>query len=257
MTSNWPPVDLHAHIDPAITARDLLQLRAVIFAATRTLDEAERALARQHTDVLAVWGVGTHPGLEGALKTFEPARFAALIAKSAYVSEVGLDGKAKSRIPIQREVLNSILAILQEYPRITSLHSYGATAEVLELLEKTPVRGVVLHWWLGDSRQTARALELGAYFSVNSSNLKHKEVLAGIPLDRLLTETDHPDGNRWAPQPRHPGNVSRVESILGELHGLAPHAFRNKCWSNLKQLTTEVECAALLPERVRSILAEA
>lgn len=257
MTSNWPPIDLHAHVDPAITPEDLLQLRAVIFAATRTMDEAEQALARQHTDLLTVWGVGTHPGMKATLDEYDPARFAALVSKSAYVAEVGLDGKAKSRLPLQTEVLNSILATLQQHPRIASMHSYGATAELLDLLERTPVRGAVLHWWLGDADQTARAVEFGAYFSVNASNLKHREVLAGIPVERLLTETDHPDGNRWAPKPRQPANVKNVESSLGELHGMSPESFRRQCWSNLKQLTADVECEDLLPERVQSILAEA
>lgn len=257
MTPNWPPVDLHAHVDPAVPASDLLQLRAVIFAATRTLDEAEQALARQHTDLLTVWGVGTHPGMKAALDTYDSARFATLVAKSAYVAEVGLDGKAKSRLPLQTEVLTSILTILQKHPRITSIHSYGATAEVLDLLERTPVRGAILHWWLGDADQTARALELGAYFSVNSSNLKHMEVLAAAPVERLLTETDHPDGNRWAPHPRQPGNASKVEGSLGALHGMSPGSFRRQCWSNLKQLMADVECEGLLPERVQTVLAEA
>ena len=197
MTANWPPVDLHAHVDPAITSGDLLRLRAVVFAATRTLDESEQALERQCADLLTIWGVGTHPGMKAALDSYDPDRFSALISRSAYVAEVGLDGKAMSRLPLQAEVLTSILETLQQRPRITSLHSYGATVELLDLLETTPVRGVVLHWWLGDSEQTARALELGAYFSINFANLKHREVIAAIPVERLLTETDHPDGNRW------------------------------------------------------------
>jgi TatD DNase family protein len=115
----------------------------------------------------------------------------------------------------------------------------------------------VLHWWLGDADQTARALELGAYFSINFANLKHREVIAAIPVERLLAETDHPDGNRWGSQPRQPGNVSKVERSLGELHGMSPDSFRRQCWSNIKRLTAEAECEGLLPERVQSVLAEA
>lgn len=257
MNANWPPLDLHAHVDPDISTSDLLQLRAVVFAATRTLDEAEKALARQHSDLLAVWGVGTHPAMKTALDGFDSSRFATLVERSSYVAEVGLDGQAKARLPLQIEVLTEVLSTLQQLPRITSLHSYGATSQLLDLLELTPIRGAVLHWWLGDAAETRRAVELGAYFSVNPSNLKHKDVMSAIPLNRLLSETDHPDGNRWAPQPRLPGNVTRVEKSLGELHGMSAEAFRRKSWTNLKQLAEEADCADLLPHRVQAILAEA
>lgn len=257
MSVTWPPVDLHAHVDPGVSADDLLNLRAVIFAATRTLGEAEQALERQRSDLLAIWGVGTHPAMRDALDAYDERRFAELVERTAYVSEIGLDGQAKSRLPLQREVLASILSTLQQLPRITSLHSYGATGELLDLLERFPIQGPVLHWWLGDTEQTRRAADLGAYFSVNSANLKHREVLKSIPITRLLTETDHPDGNRWGPQPRQPGNVSQVESFLAEVHQMSPQSFRRQCWSNLKHLTSSVGCAGLLPERVQSILAHA
>ena len=56
----------------------------------------------------------------------------------------------KSRLDLQSDILSSILNELQSTPRITSLHSYAATDELLELLEATPIKGAVLHWWLGD-----------------------------------------------------------------------------------------------------------
>lgn len=257
MTANWPPLDVHAHVDPAIRPHDLLALRAVIFAATRTLDESATALDRQSEDLLAVWGVGVHPGLRTALKTYDPDRFTDLIARTAYVGEIGLDGRAKSRLPGQTEVLSSLFTILQQRPRITSLHSYNATGELIEILEQTPIQGAVLHWWLGDRVLTERAVDLGAHFSVNASNLKNIDALDVIPLERLLTETDHPDGNRWSTQPRQPGNVSKVEKALGDRHKLTPAAFRAKCWKNLQELAAATGTTELLPRRVQALLAEA
>ena len=61
-----PPLDLHAHIDPTIAPNDLDDLRAVVFAVTRSLDEAQQALER--TDSTTVWGVGCHPGLVASQK---------------------------------------------------------------------------------------------------------------------------------------------------------------------------------------------
>lgn len=245
---------MHAHVSVEATPRDLLELRAVVFAASRSLTESARALSRQHDDLLTVWGVGVHPGLAVALDEFDPDTFVGLVERTGYVAEVGLDGKAKAPLPLQQSVFAAILSHLQRNPRITSIHSFAATHEVIEQLQATPIKGSVLHWWLGDSKTTVRALELGAHFSINTANLKNVDALGHIPLDRLLTETDHPDGDRLAPQPRRPGNVTSVETALAKRHGITPVELRRTCWQNLRALTSGTDAIRLLPPRVASIL---
>ncbi len=254
MTNNWPPLDMHAHVDVTIEPRELLALRAVVFASNRSLAESERALDRQAGDLLTVWGLGVHPGIKTALEGFNLGTFKMLLSRTAYVGEVGLDGKVKSRLSLQSDVLTTILSELQTSPRITSLHSYAATNELLELLEETPIAGAVLHWWLGDEYATRKAVDLGAYFSVNVSNLRNIDVLAGIPPERLLTETDHPDGDRWSTEPRQPGNTGKVEATLAKHLGISPTRFRQTCWTNLRALVHSTESDTLLPERVRAML---
>ena len=79
MRSALPPLDLHAHIDVAVPATQLHGLRAVVFAATRSLGESHTALQRQ--DDLIVWGVGSHPGLASSHRSFDAHTFRSLIAK--------------------------------------------------------------------------------------------------------------------------------------------------------------------------------
>jgi TatD DNase family protein len=252
--SNWPPLDAHAHVDVTITPSELLALRAVVFAASRSLEESRQAINRQPSDLLTVWGLGVHPGLKTALEQFNLDSFKALLNLTPYVGEVGLDGKVKSRLNLQRAVLKDILTELQTSARITSLHSYGATNELVELLESTPIEGAILHWWLGDVAATKKAVELGAYFSINAANLKNREALDHIPLYRILTETDHPDGDRWSAQPRRPGNVTNVEIELARRHGISAADVRRTCWKNLRRLTESTRTQELLPPRVQAIL---
>lgn len=257
MTANWPPLDLHAHVDTGIDSASLLDLRAVIFAASRSLEESERALARQASDLLTVWGVGVHPGLKSALESYTATEFRTLLGRSGYIGEIGLDGKVPSRLPRQREVFASILGELQARPRLTSIHSYAATAEVIEELTRTPIVGAILHWWLGDAATTQQAVDLGAYFSVNAASVRRPELLDLIPMDRLLPETDHPDGNRYGARPRRPGSTADVEVALARHHGIEPTDVRLKVWQNLARLTTSTKVGALLPPRVGAILTAA
>jgi TatD DNase family protein len=252
--NNWPPLDTHAHIDVTITPSDLLGLRAVVFAASRSLEESRQALDRQPSDLLTVWGLGVHPGLKTALEQFNIDTFKALLNRTAYVGEVGLDGRAKSRLNLQRAVLDDILTELQASARITSLHSYGATNELVELLQSAPIEGAVLHWWLGDVAATKKAVEIGAYFSINAATMKNRAALDQIPPDRILTETDHPDGDRWSAQPRQPGNVTTVETELGRHYGITAADLRRTCWKNLRTLTESTRTQELLPPRVQAIL---
>lgn len=245
-----PAIDMHAHVEVDISIDDLLELDALVFAVTRSLDEAARALKR--SDSWTVWGVGCHPGLVGVQKAFDERRFTELIASTAYVGEVGLDGKSRVPMDIQRRTFDSVLGVLQATPRLTSVHSFAAAEEVVSSLAARPTQGVVLHWWLGDKAQTERAIELGTYFSVNASMLRHGDVLARLPLNRVLTETDHPFGDKAGGRGPRPGKVKIVEDALAVLHGVRPEEVRRIVWRNLAQLVRETKCGSLLPRSVRT-----
>lgn len=248
-----PPIDLHAHIEADIAASDLSELGSLIFAATRSLDEAEQALGR--SDAWTIWGVGCHPGLVGVQKAFDPVLFADLILKTAYVSEVGLDGTSRLPLHAQQATFDSILRTLQASPRITSIHSRAATETVLNCLTARPIHGAVLHWWLGDEDETRRAVALGCYFSINDAMLKRPDLLRLLPLDRVFVETDHPFGDRSGGRSRRPGSVDNVEDAMARLHGLDLEQVRRVMWQNLATLVRVTKCGSLLPRGVQIRLA--
>ncbi len=248
-----PSIDLHAHIEADIAAADLLELGSLVFAATRSLDEAERALDR--SDHWTIWGVGCHPGLLGAHKAFASGRFAKLLSRTPYVSEVGLDGTSRVPLEIQHATFAAILTAVQATPRITSIHSYAATDAVLDCLTDRPIRGAVLHWWLGELEQTERAVELGCYFSINAAMLRLPELIRLLPLDRVFAETDHPFGDRSAGRGRRPGNVDSVEAVVARVHGLDEDEVRRVIWHNLADLVRLTRCGLLLPRPVRVTIA--
>lgn len=251
MTLPLPPLDLHAHVEPTIAGAEIDALNAVVFAVTRSLEEAAAALKRN--DELAIWGVGCHPGIASSQKQFSADRFGELLQATCFAGELGLDG-SRANPTRQGETLRAALEELQAEPRITSLHSAGATGALLDELAKTPIHGAVLHWWLGDERETARAVALGCYFSVNRAGVGRNDVLSLVPVERILTETDHPFGDRRS-RPQRPGNVEFVEAAIARHHELSPHELRSQMWRNLATLVQETGCGHLVPRAIRHRLA--
>ncbi|KRC49947.1 hydrolase TatD [Leifsonia sp. Root227] len=158
---------------------------------------------------------------------------------------------------MQEATFRTVLQELAALPRIVSIHSSGAPDLVLDTLAEDAIQGAVLHWWRGSPAQTARAVALGCWFSVNAAGVKHPTDIAQIPLERILTETDHPVGDRTSPLPRQPGAVESVEGALAAIHGVAAEGMRAQVWQNFKRLVNETEVAPLLPSPVRRMLSAA
>lgn len=232
------PLDTHAHIEPDIASSELDMLNACVIAMTRTQQEYEQVM--QRTDRSVVWGIGCHPGLAEAVRGFSVEVFRAALSGAAVVGEVGLDGSSKVSFADQLEVFDQIIKTLAETPLLASVHSYRATGSVLDVIGRHRPRGIVLHWWLGDEAETARAIELGAYFSVNAAQVAKWAALRLVPRDRLLTETDHPFGDRRESAPRRPGNIRLVERRLAEFLGESPETVRRIVWHNFRCLADEL-----------------
>lgn len=249
------PVDLHAHINAEIDPHELADLQALVFAVTRSLDEADTALERG-LDAMTLWGVGCHPAVPEAIAAFDPARFAALLSRAAFVGEVGLDRRSSVAMARQREVLGQILDLVAEAPRAVSLHSTGATGATLEVLEEHPIAFPVLHWWRGSASETRRALELGALFSLNGHEVRSPKVLQLIPPERVLTETDFPFTERYDRAADRPSAVTTIETALAKHHQLTVDELRQRIWTTLVPLVDAAPDAVVSDElrgRVHSV----
>lgn len=233
-----PPLDTHAHIDIDIDADDLRQLGAFVFAMTRSLDEFEATQNRR--DARTVWGLGTHPGLVRANKSFSAGAFEKAVQRTTLVGEIGIDGSSRVPIELQVKTFRSVLEILQRHPRLVSIHSARAQLRVVRELHRTPIEGVILHWWTGSTELTLEAVRLGCYFSLPPAMMSSEETLRLIPSNRLLPETDHPYGDRRARGNRRPGGVDEVERRLSKFHGIERFEMRIQFWRNLERLAKQI-----------------
>ncbi|MBK4717645.1 TatD family hydrolase [Azospirillum sp. YIM DDC1] len=240
-----PTVDLHCHLDlypdPAGAARRCAESGAYILSVTTT-PKAWRgtvALAKGHDRIRTA--LGLHPQLAheriGELPLFE-----ALLPETRYVGEIGLDGSPECK-PHWREqisVLDHVLAAsARAGGRILSIHSRRAATEVLNVLDRHPDAGVpVLHWFSGSKSELQRAIAMGCWFSVGPAMVTGKcgrDLLAAMPRDRVLTETDGPFATVGG-KPLGPGEVGPACEALGACWGIRAEAAAAEVLSAFRRL---------------------
>jgi TatD DNase family protein len=245
---NLPRLDCHAHIAPDVTAPQVRRLgEAVVFAVTRTLTEGAHAAARQ--DQRLVWGWGAHPAVPEALAGFSAARAANLTRQLPLVGEVGLD--RRGHLALQQKIFDAVLSATQGQPVLLSVHSTGRVGAVLDALAAHPHPGLILHWFLGDGGELARAVDTGVYFSVNTT--MPTDLLQSIPPERMLPETDFPSSRRRGGG-RLPGDTEPVEQLVADLSGTSPQEIRRRFWTNLRRLAVDAKVIDRFPEPVADLL---
>jgi TatD DNase family protein len=244
-----PPLDAHAHIDPARRADELAASGAVL-AMTLSLDEAALALGRH--DPAVAWGVGCHPRKLKAQQAFDAELFRALVERTAVAGEIGLDTGCRVPLDLQLRTFRQALSVLAGLPRIVSIHSYQATALVIDELRRQPVAVPVLHWWTGSAQETRAAVALGCYFSVHSAVARHSKFRTAVPPERILVESDHGYAD---PPAAIPCRIEWVEHLVAQQLRLDREGVRRLAWRNLATIVRLTGTARLLPERLRAALA--
>lgn len=120
----------------------------------------------------------------------------------AAIGETGLDrSRAHRNDDAQATALNHHLTLARELERPVILHCVRAWGPLLQHLEqiKPCPRGFLLHGFSGSAELIPQLVKYGGWFSVgasimNEQHVKARQRAAAIPIDRLLVESDAPDG---------------------------------------------------------------
>jgi TatD DNase family protein len=197
-------VDFHCHLDlypdhvALIDECDRAQVATLAVTTTPKAWQRNRDLAAQSEHVRVA--LGLHPQVI-AERAGELGLLERLLPETRYVGEVGLDAGSRfyRSFDDQERVFKRILrACAEQGGKVLTIHSVRTVTKVLNCLEENlpQDRGqAVLHWFTGTAAEARRAVAMGCYFSINAEMLKsekHKALVASLPLDRLLTETDGP-----------------------------------------------------------------
>lgn len=245
-------IDFHCHLDLYERPEDVLGqvvARGGYLLAVTTTPLAVAGTRRLVGDAPRVRvAVGLHPELV-ATRHREVDQLCRLVRTSRYVGEIGLDGTPRHRgsMPLQQRVLDAVLCACRDAGgRIMTVHSRGATAAVLDAIERHPGAGTaVLHWFSGSLTELRRAVELGCWFSVGPAMVggsKGRRLVEAMPPDRVLTETDGPFTRRsGGTEPLRPWDVAAAEAMLAEVWSTTAEQARERLLDNLRRLVSAVD----------------
>jgi TatD DNase family protein len=239
-------VDFHCHLDlfpdfpGEVKAADDAGVFTLAVTTTPRAWPKNHELAQRTKHVRAA--LGLHPQLV-ADHEHELELWDRLLPGARYIGEVGLDNGPRyfKSMEGQKRVFKHVLRRCAEIGnKVVTVHSVRAVKAVLDHIEEhlPASRGkVVLHWFTGTKAEARRAVELGCYFSINAAMLteRHASLVAELPIDRLLTETDGPF-TRCGERPARPADVHVAVDALAHLRGLAAPELASAVRSNLRTL---------------------
>jgi len=242
-------VDFHCHLDLYPDFPEMVRECERLGIHTLTVTTTPRAWPRNR-DLTASTryvraALGLHPQL--AAERFEElATWESYLPEARYVGEVGLDAGPRyyASFDVQKRVFERVLrACAEAGGKILTVHSVRCAPAVLDMLERFLPRGrgrVVLHWFTGSRSDCRRAVGLGCFFSVNGEMLRssrQRALLAELPADRLLTETDGPfisvDG-----RPARPKDVSVTLGVLADMRSETVDVLASRVERNLRILVS-------------------
>ena len=237
-------IDSHCHLADETFAADLedvvrrardagLERALVILEAGNEKEAAQAARVEQFWPGVR-FSIGVHPHQAhqfaddpGRAATAVRDQFAATPSARA-VGEIGLDYHYDySPRDVQHAVFRAQVRVALELDCPAVIHTREADEDTIAILREEGegrLRGV-LHCFTGTAALRDAGLALGFYVSLagiltfpKAADLR--EVARGVPLDRLLTETDSPF---LAPVPyrgkrNEPAYVARVVDTLAEMH---------------------------------------
>jgi TatD DNase family protein len=186
---------------------------------------------RRAIDIAARWGLvasaGLHPH-EARLASeavYGDLRSLAEAGEIVAVGEIGLDYHYDhSPRPAQAEAFRRQVHLAREVGLPVIVHSREADDETADLLEREgggELRGVI-HCFTGGERLAQRALAMGFFISFSGivgfpKAEALRQVARGVPLDRLLVETDAP----FLAPPPHRGKRNEPAFVVEVARALA------------------------------------
>ena len=233
-------VDTHAHLDDLKYENDLDEVvtRAGQYGVTRIISMGDTIaaslnavkIAEKYEGVFA--GAGVHPQEALTLMDGDYDRLAQLMTlpKVKVLGEIGLDYYYENASrEKQQEIFIRQLDVARQMHMPVSIHDRDAHGDTMAILKKEG-KGLTgsIHCFSGSWEMAKELLKMGWFLGVDGpltfkNAAKLPEIIAKIPLDRLLLETDSP---YLAPVPKRgrrnePAYVKYIAEKVAEIRNIS------------------------------------
>jgi len=202
-------------------------------------------LAERYPRVYA--SVGVHPDYEEEKEpTAEELASLAEHPKVIAIGETGLDYfRLKGELEWQRERFRNHIRAAKLCGKPLIIHTREAAADTLRIMEEEGAAAVggVMHCFTESMEVAERAISLGFYISFSGivtfkKAVQLKEIAKGIPLERMLVETDSP---YLAPTPfrgkvNQPAYVKHVAEEIARLRQMDEQEIADVTTQNFMRL---------------------
>ena len=247
--------DTHAHLDDHAFDPDRDALLAALPGqgigllmnpgCSLATSRAACALAREHSWIYAA--VGSHPDAAAEVTPEVLEEYRRLIwenPKVKAIGEIGLDYHYED-VPrnIQQEAFLAQMELAREAKLPVIVHERDAHADGMTVVRHFPEVTGVFHCYSGSLEMARELVERGWYIGFTGvltfKNARRAlEVAAGLPLDRIVLETDCP---YMSPEPfrgkrNDPGRLYRMAEALSALRGLPVEEIETITMENGKRL---------------------
>lgn len=198
-------------------------------------------LAEQYPFMYAAVGIHPENCHDFTPSQIDTLRTMAKHPKVVAIGEIGLDYYWEENPPkeFQQEVLRSQMRLADELHLPVIIHDREAHADTLSIVQEFPQVTGVFHCYSGSVEQARILLRMGWMLSFNGAITfknarKAPEVIAEVPMDRIMIETDSP---YLTPVPhRGERNDSRyvhlVAKKIAEIKGITPEEVEQITFDN-------------------------
>lgn len=141
------------------------------------------------------------------------------------IGETGLDYRSHPHTRTQQKhFFISQLEMARYYDLPVNIHSRKASADTLDILKQHPVKGII-HSYSGSIEMARLFIKEGYYISFGASVLfpnshKPQEVIARMPLERLLIETDSPYQSPVRDHRHEPEDIVRIYEAISRIRNM-------------------------------------
>ncbi|MBW3017271.1 TatD family hydrolase [Candidatus Woesearchaeota archaeon] len=251
-------VDIHAHLDHSAFKDDLNDVieraKNVIIVANGVNPSSNRfalELSKKFKNVKCAMGIYPIEVLQEEAKSgeypikieeFDADEEIEFIRKNkdniVALGEVGLD-YAILKSKAQKDVFEKIIKLSEQIKKPLIVHSRKAEQDVIDMLESSSNKKIVLHCFCGKKQLVKKANDKGWYFTVPTNVVRSQQmqfIVEATNINNLVTETDAPYLSPFQDKRNEPSFIIEAVKKIAEIKKMDVIEVENVIFKNYMDL---------------------